>query len=95
MHVCALINNYYTYGTWSVFIKHITHSHSFIQCMYVQHVFIHHTAGEAVRGNLGLSILLKDTSACAMEETGIKLPTLWIVDGPLYILRVQLPLITI
>lgn len=40
----------------------------------------------ANRSNSGLSVLLKDTSTCELEEPGIKLPIFQTMDEPLYLL---------
>ena len=59
-------------------------THTFILCSCRQH-FVYVT-GTAVRTNLGISILLMDTSACGMGKTGIYLPTFWLEGDPLYLL---------
>ncbi|CAB1449555.1 unnamed protein product [Pleuronectes platessa] len=47
----------------------------------------HHsyTASAAVRGDLAFTVLPKDTSTRGREEPGIKPPTFWFVDDPLYL----------
>ena len=40
---------------------------------------------------IGFSILPKDTSACTLGETGIELPTLWLVDDLLFLLYHSCP----
>ena len=45
--------------------------------------FSHHTSH---MGNLGLSILPKDTLAHRIGETGIEPPTMWLVNNLLYLL---------
>ncbi len=44
-----------------------------------------HTNGTAIRSNVGFSILPKGTSTRRREEPGIKLHTVWLVDGLLYL----------
>ena len=39
-----------------------------------------YTAGTGVRGNLGLSVLPKDTSANRVGGTGMEPPTFWLKD---------------
>ncbi len=57
-----------------------THTHA--------HTHTHtHTNGTAIGSNLELSILPKDTSICRPEESGIELPTFWLVDEPLHLLN--------
>ena len=46
-----------------------------------------YTDGSAIRTNLGLSVLPKDTSTCGLEEPGIEPPIFRLVDDPLYLLN--------
>ena len=50
-----------------------------MNCVYIG-LFLSHTI---VRGNLGFSVLLKDTSKCRLEVMGIEPATLLLVDNPL------------
>ncbi len=50
-----------------------------------------YTNGAAFRSTLGFSILLKDTSTCRPEESGIEPLILWLVDDTLYLLSHNRP----
>ena len=84
--ICHMLNGHYT--TFSSLIDHSkrftlqvtlsnTHTLSYI---YTKHIFYdrHHsyTAGTAIRGDSGFSVMLKDTLAFRLEEPGIKQPNL-------------------
>ena len=88
--------------TQSTFTLHITlsHSHTFIHwweelpCRVLTYssgrrLTIHthsHTVGRAIRSDLVLSILPKDTSTCRHGKSGIELPVFPLVGEPMYLL---------
>ena len=72
------------------FTVQVAFTHSFIDTdihsllLFAAPFLSHHsyTAGTAVTGNLGFSILPRDTCECRLEEPGI--PTFWLVEYPIY-----------